>query len=98
MLIGEIYLPVDRLMHYYGQERPGVHLPFNFQLMDPSSEARSLPKLIAGYEAALPAAVGRTGCLAITTGRASLPDMGRRRRASRNAAADASRHAHPLLR
>jgi len=27
VLIGEIYLPVDRLMHYYGVERPGVHLP-----------------------------------------------------------------------
>jgi len=33
-LIGEIYLPVDRLMHYYGRERAGVHLPFNFQLVD----------------------------------------------------------------
>jgi hypothetical protein len=29
VLIGEIYLPVDRLVQYYGGERPGVHLPFN---------------------------------------------------------------------
>jgi len=54
VLIGEIYLPVDRLMHYYGGERAGVHLPFNFQLVDAPWEARSLAKLIAGYEAALP--------------------------------------------
>jgi alpha-glucosidase len=54
VLIGEIYLPVDRLMRYYGQGRPGVHLPFNFQLIDAPWEARSLAKLIADYEAALP--------------------------------------------
>ncbi len=54
VLIGEIYLPVDRLMHYYGRERVGVHLPFNFQLIDAPWKARSLDKLIADYEAALP--------------------------------------------
>ena len=54
VLIGEIYLPVDRLMHYYGRERSGVHLPFNFQLIDAPWEARSLARLIADYEAALP--------------------------------------------
>jgi alpha-glucosidase len=53
VLIGEIYLPVDRLMHYYGRERAEVHLPFNFQLIDAPWEARSLATLIAGYEAAL---------------------------------------------
>jgi alpha-glucosidase len=42
VLIGEIYLPVDRLMAYYGGRRPGVHLPFNFQLIDaPWQRARS---------------------------------------------------------
>jgi alpha-glucosidase len=54
VLIGEIYLPVDRLMHYYGRERAGVHLPFNFQLVDAPWEARTLATLIADYEAALP--------------------------------------------
>lgn len=54
VLIGEIYLPVERLMDYYGRERPGVHLPFNFQLIEAPWEARSLAELIAGYEAALP--------------------------------------------
>jgi glycosidase len=54
VLIGEIYLPVDRLMHYYGKERAGVHLPFNFQLIDAPWEARDLAMLITEYEAALP--------------------------------------------
>jgi glycosidase len=54
VLIGEIYLPVDRLMHYYGRERPEVHLPFNFQLIDAPWEARALATLIGDYEAALP--------------------------------------------
>lgn len=54
VLVGEIYLPVDRLMHYYGQERAGVHLPLNFQLIDAPWQASALAELIVGYEAALP--------------------------------------------
>jgi alpha-glucosidase len=54
VLVGEIYLPVNRLMRYYGRERAGVHLPFNFQLIDAPWQARSLATLIANYEAALP--------------------------------------------
>jgi len=56
VLIGEIYLPVDRLMHYYGRDRPGVHLPFNFQLIDMKWDARTLAAAITDYEAALPVA------------------------------------------
>ncbi len=33
VLIGEIYLPLERLVAYYGQELRGAHLPFNFQLI-----------------------------------------------------------------
>jgi glycosidase len=54
VLVGEIYLPVDRLMHYYGRERAGVHLPFNFQLVDAPWQSRALATLIADYEAMLP--------------------------------------------
>ena len=54
VLIGEIYLPVERLMHYYGRERAEMHLPFNFQLVDAPWEAPVLATLIARYEAALP--------------------------------------------
>jgi alpha-glucosidase len=55
VLIGEIYLPLDRLVRYYGQDRRGVHLPANFQLINAPWEARALATLIANYEAALPA-------------------------------------------
>jgi alpha-glucosidase len=33
VLIGEIYLPVERLVQYYGVDLGGVHVPFNFQLL-----------------------------------------------------------------
>src|SRR6266852_5355958 len=56
VLIGELYLPVSRLMHYYGQELDEAHLPFNFQLVTmPTWEARAVRKLVDEYEAALPA-------------------------------------------
>ena len=54
VLIGEIYLPLERLMHYYGRETAGVHLPFNFQLVEAPWNARGLAAMIAEYEAALP--------------------------------------------
>jgi len=54
VLIGEVYLPVDRLMNYYGREQAEVHLPFNFLLVDTPWERRSLATLIANYEKALP--------------------------------------------
>ena len=54
VLIGEIYLPVERLMRYYGLGGEGVHLPFNFQLIDAPWNAQGLARIIADYEAALP--------------------------------------------
>ena len=33
VLVGEIYLPLDRLVAYYGERGEGVHLPFNFALL-----------------------------------------------------------------
>jgi alpha-glucosidase len=55
LLVGEICLPVPILMEYYGApDAPGVHLPFNFQLLDAPWNAAALGQLIADYEAALP--------------------------------------------
>jgi oligo-1,6-glucosidase/alpha-glucosidase len=54
LLVGEIVLPLAELMKYYGQERPGVHLPFNFQLVEAPWNAAVLRTMIADYEAALP--------------------------------------------
>ena len=54
ILIGEIYLPVDRLVTYYGSEGAGAHLPFNFHLILTPWRAEAIAALIAQYEAALP--------------------------------------------
>lgn len=55
LLVGEICLPVPILMQYYGNaEMPGVHLPFNFQLLDADWDAARLAEIITQYEAALP--------------------------------------------
>ncbi|MET0398134.1 MAG: alpha-amylase family glycosyl hydrolase [Longimicrobiaceae bacterium] len=54
VLIGEIYLPVERLVCYYGEELGGAHLPFNFQLILARWDARHIARLIDEYEAALP--------------------------------------------
>ena len=55
VLIGEIYLPVERLVQYYGHDLRGAHLPFNFQLIAAKWDARHLARLIEEYESALPA-------------------------------------------
>lgn len=55
VLIGEIYLPTERLVRYYGQDNQGIHLPFNFALIEAPWDARHLDQLIANYENALPA-------------------------------------------
>jgi alpha-glucosidase len=54
VLIGEIYLPVERLVTYYGANLDGVHLPFNFQLLQSVWNARGLATLIEQYEKTLP--------------------------------------------
>jgi alpha-glucosidase len=55
LLIGEIYLPFERLVDYYGHDLAGVHLPFNFALLHAPWDARTISALIDEYEAALPA-------------------------------------------
>ena len=54
VLIGEIYLPIDRLVAYYGREKDGVHLPFNFLLLTVPWDARTIDRAINEYEGSLP--------------------------------------------
>jgi alpha-glucosidase len=54
VLIGEIYLPIERLVAYYGTDLSGTHLPFNFQLIQTPWNARAIKALIDAYEGALP--------------------------------------------
>lgn len=55
VLIGEIYLPPNKLVAYYGHDLAGAHLPFNFALISTPWNAHAIAKLIDEYEAALPA-------------------------------------------
>lgn len=62
VLIGEIYLPFERLMAYYGDpsdsvevELDGIQLPFNFSLVTlPEWNAKSVRELVDSYEESLP--------------------------------------------
>ena len=55
MLVGEIYLPVERLVAYYGASGRGAHLPFNFQLISLPWKAPEISAAMARYYALLPA-------------------------------------------
>ena len=54
VMIGEAYLPIDRLMAYYGADLTGFQLPFNFHLITTAWQPEALASLIQAYEAALP--------------------------------------------
>ena len=54
VLIGERYLPVARVMAYYGGKRPGFHLPFNFLLLHTPWHARSVEAAIDNMTILLP--------------------------------------------
>jgi len=54
VLIGELYLPVERLAAYYGKDGRGIDLPFNFHLMSTAWCAAAIADFITRYEGALP--------------------------------------------
>jgi alpha-glucosidase len=54
MMIGEIYLPIHKLVAYYGAEGRGANLPFNFMLLLLPWEAQRIALAIDEYEGALP--------------------------------------------
>ena len=54
VLIGEVYLPLQRLVAYYGNDLAGAQMPFNFALLSTLWSARSIEKIIGDYERALP--------------------------------------------
>ncbi len=54
VLIGEIYLPLERLVAYYGRDLDECHLPFNFHLLLIPWEARAVGHTVDTYEALLP--------------------------------------------
>ena len=60
MMVGEIYLPTEQLVTYYGQNLDECHLPFNFQLIVDENfssrrwQATDIRRMVDAYEAALP--------------------------------------------
>ena len=50
VLVGEIDLPLERPVRYYGSTFDGVQLPFNFQLLLSTWNARDIATLIGRYE------------------------------------------------
>ncbi|MBK1438490.1 DUF3459 domain-containing protein [Parapedobacter sp. ISTM3] len=55
VLIGEVYLPIQQLMTYYGAQNDGAHMPFNFLLVRLPWQAQEIAAAIDQYEGALPA-------------------------------------------
>ncbi len=55
MMVGEVYLPVERLVTYYGEGGSGAHMPFNFQLVTLPWQTQAISAAVQNYEAALPA-------------------------------------------
>ena len=53
VLIGEIYLPLAKLVTYYGGGT-GAQMPFNFQLIETTWSASAIEALIKEYEGLLP--------------------------------------------
>ncbi|WP_407541265.1 alpha-amylase family glycosyl hydrolase [Deinococcus radiomollis] len=54
MMVGEIYLPIDRLLTYAGtREAPECHLPFNFHLILTPWNAADVRRLVDEYDAAV---------------------------------------------
>jgi alpha-glucosidase len=58
ILIGELYLPLERIVAYYGADASGtlrgVQMPFNFLLINAPWTARDVERIVREYEAALP--------------------------------------------
>ncbi|MDX1523888.1 MAG: alpha-amylase family glycosyl hydrolase, partial [Anaerolineae bacterium] len=60
MIVGEIYLPTEELVKYYGRNLDECHLPFNFQLIVTDDfaprpwTAQTIRHAVEAYEAALP--------------------------------------------
>ncbi|HEY7075912.1 MAG TPA: alpha-amylase family glycosyl hydrolase [Solirubrobacteraceae bacterium] len=52
LLIGELYLPIERLVRYYAS---GIDLPANFHLLTTPWRPEAIAALVERYEAALPA-------------------------------------------
>lgn len=54
MMVGEIYLPNEALVTYYGRDQDECHMPYNFQLIDLPWQGEVVRDAVDAYEAILP--------------------------------------------
>ena len=54
ILLGELYLPLERLMDYYGERLDECHLPLNLNLTYAPWDAAQVRELVGKYEGLLP--------------------------------------------
>jgi alpha-glucosidase len=55
LMVGEIYLPFEQLVSYYGRNLDECHLPFNFYLiLNKTWQAPAIRQIVEAYEARLP--------------------------------------------
>jgi alpha-glucosidase len=54
MMVGEIYMPNEELIAYYGRNHDECHLPFNFQLIGMKWDAQTVKTAVDAYDAILP--------------------------------------------
>jgi len=54
VLVGEVQGKIDRIGHFYGNDRPRFHLPLNFALLDAEWSAFGLQAHIDAYYNAIP--------------------------------------------
>lgn len=54
MLIGEVYLPIERMVRYYGAALDGFQMPHNFWLISTEWAAAAVRDVVECYERALP--------------------------------------------
>jgi alpha-glucosidase len=53
-MVAEVYVAIERLVRYYGENGRGAQLPFNFHLISTPWDAEAIAALVERYEAALP--------------------------------------------
>ena len=96
LLLGELYLPIERLVAYYAS---GLDMPANFHLLTTPWTAHDIADLVERYEAALPDGAWPNWVLG-NHDRPRLATRARPRSGARRGvpAADAARHADALLR
>jgi alpha-glucosidase len=54
LMVAELYLPIERLVRYYGENGAGVQIPSNIHLIATPWQPRPIAQLIENYESALP--------------------------------------------